>query len=117
MSDSILTDIKDFIGGAAKEEEVFDSQLIILANMTIDKLRQIGCSIPKDFLIQSEDDTWDDLEIMQPIMESVKSYMCLSTRILFDPPSNSFVLDALQKQLAETEWRIYSEVDYPNKTK
>ena len=31
--------------------------------------------------------------------------------LLFDPPATSFVLDAYNKQLAEMEWRINSEVE------
>ena len=35
----------------------------------------------------------------------------MKVRVMFDPPSSSFALDALNKQIAEYEWRICSEVE------
>ena len=36
----------------------------------------------------------------------VRSYVYLRCRLLFDPPSNSFVQTAIEKQISELEWRI-----------
>jgi hypothetical protein len=35
----------------------------------------------------------------------------MKVKIVFDPPSSSFVLDALNRQIAELEWRLNVQVE------
>jgi hypothetical protein len=37
---------------------------------------------------------------------SVKSYVFLRVRQLFDPPQTSYLIDAMDKQIKELEWRL-----------
>ena len=36
-----------------------------------------------------------------------KDYIQLRTRLIFDPPSSSFVIDLFKKNADELEWRMY----------
>lgn len=112
MSNSILADLKDFIGGATKDTKVFDAQIISFANMGFDKMRQIGVPCKDDFKLSSKEQKWEDFFSDREI-ESVKTWIQMNTRLLFDPPTSSYVQDAYTKQLTETEWRIYADVDFP----
>ena len=33
--------------------------------------------------------------------------------MLFDPPATSFLIDAIQRQISELEWRLNIQVDIP----
>ena len=37
---------------------------------------------------------------------SVKSYVFLKVRQLFDPPQTSYLITAVEKQIEELEWRL-----------
>jgi len=60
-----------------------------------------------------EDDTaeWADYlpavdEYNEKKLEFVKSYIYIYVRLLFDPPQNSFGINALQQELEQLAWRI-----------
>ena len=46
-------------------------------------------------------------------IQMIKSYIYLKVKLVFDPPTSSFVLDAYKNQISEYEWRMNVEVD-PN---
>ena len=43
----------------------------------------------------------------------VKSYVYLKAKLIFDPPQNSSVAQAMKQQADEFEWRVSVEVDPP----
>ena len=43
-------------------------------------------------------------------MNSVKSYIYLKVRLLFDPPLNSSIIEAIQQSIRELEWRLNVQV-------
>ena len=47
---------------------------------------------------------------------SVATYLSQKTRIAFDPPTSSYVLDAINKNLAELIWRLNLESELMRKT-
>lgn len=109
MHDSILNSVKLQLG-ILPEYTVFDQQLIIAINTAFSILHQLGVG-PKDgYAIEDESNRWDEVVTKQSL-NMVKSYVFLKVKLLFDPPTTSFVLDAYNKQLAEMEWRINSEVE------
>lgn len=109
MNDSILNSVKLQLG-ILPEYTVFDQQLIIAINTAFSILHQLGVG-PKDgYAIEDESNRWDEVVTKQSL-NMVKSYVFLKVKLLFDPPATSFVLDAYNKQLAEMEWRINSEVE------
>ncbi len=39
-------------------------------------------------------------------LSSIKTYIYLRVRLLFDPPSTSYALKSFEDQLKELEWRL-----------
>lgn len=103
--ESILTSIKKLIG-FDKEYTHFDQDLIMLINTTFATLRQIGIGPSNGFVIKDETTTWSDYLGDTLLLETVKTYIHLKARLIFDPPSSSFVLEAIKESIKEYEWRL-----------
>ena len=108
--DSILTSIKKMLG-IAEEYEHFDMDLIIHINSALSILTQLGVGPSRGFSIQDKTATWDDFIPEGANLETVKSYVYLKVRLLFDPPANSSVIESTNRLLSELEFRINIEVD------
>ncbi len=102
---SILNSIKKLIG-MDESYHAFDQDLIIHINSVFYILYQLGVgrdpSMP--FSITDDADEWTDFVDANQV-ELVKSYVYLKVRLLFDPPQNSSLLQAMKDQIAEFEWR------------
>ena len=105
---TILDDIKKQIGIVPEYKE-FDSQLLLDLNAAFATLHQLGVGPEEGFLVEADTD-WDEY-ISTERLSFIKSYVSMKVRLMFDPPTSSFALDALNKQIAEYEWRITSEVE------
>ena len=114
MDDSILISIKKLLG-IEKDDKSFDTDIIIHINSAIMNLSQIGVGSSSGFAISDENDTWSDFTLDANNTEAVKSYVYIKVKLMFDPPSSSAVIDALERQAKELEWRINTSVD-PGKT-
>lgn len=111
MQESILYTIKKMLG-LDPDYSAFDVDIIIHINSVIMILRQLGVGPQDGYSITGPDEQWSDyLGDQASLLESVKSYIYLKVRSVFDPPSNSYVQDAIQKQISEYEWRLNVEVD------
>lgn len=108
--DSILTSIKKMLG-IAEEYEHFDMDLIIHINSALSILTQLGVGPSRGFSIENKDATWGDFIPTGANLETVKSYVYLKVRLLFDPPANSSVIESTNRLLSELEFRINVEVD------
>lgn len=89
----------------------FDGELIVYINMAFAKLTQIGVGPSNGFSISSNVETWNDYVIDIVQRELVKTYIYQNVRLVFDPPSNSFLLKAIEDQIAELTWRLNVQVD------
>jgi hypothetical protein len=108
--ESILTSIKKLLG--IEEDYVqFDSDIIMGINSAIMALGQLGVELAAGFMISDKTAKWTDLIGDRKDIEGVKQYILLKTKLVFDPPSNSFLIDAINKQISELEWRINIQVD------
>ena len=105
---NILADIKKLIGIVPEYNE-FDDQLLIDINAAFATLHQLGVGPEEGFEVDKDTD-WDEY-ISTQRLSFIKSYVSMKVRVMFDPPTSSFALDALNKQIAEYEWRICSEVE------
>lgn len=106
MEDSILNSIKQFIGGLAPDYTVFDTDIIILINSEFATLHQLGVGTEEPFHISGPTEIWSDFTSDKAYMNSVKEYIGLRVKMIFDPPSNSFVLDAYKEKAQELAWRL-----------
>ena len=110
MTNSILLTTKKALG-LADDYTAFDQDIIMHINSVFSTLVMLGVGPETGFVIEDNTKTWNEFT-SDVRLNSVKSYMYLKVRLLFDPPSTSFVLNALQEQLKELEWRmnVYREV-------
>ena len=109
MNGSILDSIKKNLG-IVPEYTAFDDQIILDINAAFSTLHQLGFGPDEGFEITGIDEFWSDI-IEEPRFNFVKSYVCMKVRVMFYPPTSSNALDALNKQIAEYEWRIKSEIE------
>ena len=109
INGSILDSIKKNLG-IVPEYTAFDDQIILDINAAFSTLHQLGFGPDEGFEITGIDEFWSDI-IEEPRFNFVKSYVCMKVRVMFDPPTSSYALDALNKQIAEYEWRIKSEIE------
>ena len=105
MEESILDTIKHLLG-IDKKQNAFDNEIIYNINSAFMDLYQLGFG-NKPFVLEDGSEEWSDAIDNNEFFESIKMYIFQKTKISFDPPSSSFVLDSLNKQLQETEWRLY----------
>ena len=108
--ESILTSIKKLLG-IAEEYEHFDADLIMHINSVFSTLHQLGVGPAEPFRIQDEEAIWSDFIQGTSNIESVKSYMYLNVKLLFDPPLTSAVLASYERQIAELTFRLNVAVD------
>lgn len=105
MKDSILLTIKKMLG-LGSDYGVFDTDVIVGINSAIFVLTQLGIGPEEGFTICGPGETWEEFIGDSKQFEAVKSYIYIKTRLIFDPPTNSFLLDAFNKQAQEFEWRL-----------
>ena len=108
--ESILTSIKKMLG-ITEEYENFDVDLIMHINSVFMILNQIGVGPSRCFSIKDENEVWTDFIPDDSQLELVKSYMHLKVKLLFDPPLGSAVIEVMNRQIQEFEWRLNVAVD------
>lgn len=101
--ESILVSIKKLLG-IPVEDTCFDGDLIIHINSVFLILNQLGIG-ENPFSISDSSAVWSDF-IDDGKIELVKSYMFLKVKLLFDPPQNGSLIEAMNKQINEFEWRV-----------
>ena len=109
--DSILTSIKKLLG-ITEEYEHFDSDLIMHINTVFMVLNQLGVGPAKGFFVIDKADVWEDfLPEESGNLEAVKSYVYMKVKQMFDPPTNSVVMESMNRMISELEWRLNSEAE------
>ena len=105
MTDRILESVKKVLG-IAPEYLAFDQDVVMHINSAFSVLHQLGVGPDEPFMIEDETATWTEFLGTERGVNSVKSYVYLRVRLLFDPPATSFALGAMEKQIEELGWRI-----------
>lgn len=108
FDDSILTSVKKVLGIPSYYDH-FDRDILLHLNTVMSILNQLGVGPEEGFIVEDDSTTWSDLfdgDIDTNKMMHVKSYVCLRVRLLFDPPTSSGAIDAIERQMRELEWRI-----------
>jgi len=103
--ESILTSIKKLLG-IEESFTNFDTDIIISINSALMSVQQIGIGPSNGFSITSSKEIWKDLLGDRKDLDAVKTYIYLKTRLVFDPPQNSFLVDSIKNQLTELEVRL-----------
>lgn len=102
--ESILLATKKLLG-ISSDYTHFDTDIILHINSTFMVLNQLGVGPLEGFSIANDKAIWDDF-LDGPQLEAVKTYMYLKVRLVFDPPTNSFLVEAVKDQIKELEWRL-----------
>jgi hypothetical protein len=111
MEESILQSTKNKLG-VSSAQTVFDDEILGFINTAFGTLHQLGIGPEAGYVVDSIVDEWDAFfddsvdPIPQAMRAMIKTYVYLVARVLFDPPSVSFVLRSLQDQIREHEWRL-----------
>lgn len=108
MENSILNSTKKVLG-LDPSYTVFDQDVIMHINAAFSILNQLGVGPVEGFMIEDDTAVWDDfilIEGSEPSKSLVKTYVQLKSRMLFDPPTTSFLLEAMTNQIKEYEWRL-----------
>lgn len=108
MEESILNSTKKALG-LASEYEAFDPDIIMHINSVFSTLHQLGVGPDEGFMIQDDVPTWATFLGNDPRLNHIKTYVFLRVRMLFDPPSLGYVIDAMKEQIKELEWRINAQ--------
>lgn len=103
--ESILDSVKKVLQ-VQFDYDVFDLDIMMHINSVFFTLNQLGIGPVGGYQISGSDETWDAFIGDDPMLNSVKSYMYMRVRMMFDPPSNSFTQTALTEQIKEYEWRL-----------
>lgn len=105
MLTSILTSIKNTLG-LDVSYTAFDEQIIMHINSAFSTLEQLGVGPVGGFAISDATAEWASFIGTDARLNSVKTYVACKVRLVFDPPSTSYLITAMEKQVAEFEWRL-----------
>lgn len=111
-TNSILNDIKQLLGQEA-DDNSYDLDIQLHINSVFFDLQQIGVGPKEGFEITDATTTWDAYLGSNKNLNAVKSYIYLRTRLLFDPPTNGFLVTNYENQIQKLEWRLMVEMDPP----
>lgn len=121
MTNSIFLTIKKLLG-ISQEYHAFDIDILTSINAVFLTLNQLGIGPTRPFqlplILNYEDEegfiedqavatTWDEfLGNQLEYLAAVQTYVYQRVRLIFDPPTNSFMVTALQDSCKEFEWRF-----------
>lgn len=111
--ESILLSMKNMLN-VEKNDPAFDTQIGMLINNEFMTLHQIGIGPDEGFAIHGASEKWTDFSDDKTLIETVKSFVYLRVRLIFDPPASSVVADQINSRINELEWRlnVQAERDY-----
>lgn len=109
--ESILTSVKKMLG-IVEEYEHFDTDIIMHINSVFSILTQLGVGSAEGFMIKDKSAVWNDFISEEATLQIVKSYMYLKVKLLFDPPLGAAVIECINRQINEFEWRLNAAVDF-----
>ena len=75
-------------------------------------LNQLGINSDKIFKISDSNSKWNEYISESDDLESIKTYIYLKVKMIFDPPISSSVSNAINNTIKELEWRLNSQTDY-----
>lgn len=108
--ESILNSVKKLLG-IAEDYDHFDPDIIMHINSVFTTLTQLGVGPEEGFSINDEAEKWEDFMPEEKLIHSVKSYMFMKVKLMFDPPMSSAVLECTKEQIKEMEFRLQVAVE------
>ena len=107
METSILNSTKKVLG-IGPDDTSFDLDIITFINSAFSILQQLGVGPVDGFEIEDDTAVWSDFVDKQnaSYVSLVKTCVYLRVRMLFDPPTTSYLQDTMQRQIEQHEWRL-----------
>lgn len=105
VDDGILSSIKK-LHGISPDDTSFDPDLIMHINSALMILNDLGVGPSTGFFIKDSSKTWYDYVPNMVIAESIKSFVYIKVKLVFDPPASPTVIEALKSSAKEYECRI-----------
>jgi hypothetical protein len=105
VTTSILDSVKKILG-LDPSYTAFDTDVVLHINTVFNVLNGLGIGPVNSFMIEDNTATWDAFLGADPNLNAVKTYVYLRVKLLFDPPQTSFVIESMNKQIEELEWRL-----------
>lgn len=110
-NNSILQTVKHKLN-IEPDYDYFDDDIIDYINSNFLALQQLGIGPDKDFEVKDSSTLWTDfISDDNRLLNSVKIYIKCKVQLQFDPPSSSYLLEAVKQQIAEAEWRMNIRAD------
>ena len=110
MQHSILMTIRKLVCGDPYADH-FDTDLLVHINACFSILNQLGVGPESGFVVTDETQSWSSYVVDNRILNMVKTYVTLKVKKIFDPPLTSSVLEAMDKEISQLEWRLNVAVD------
>lgn len=107
MTNSILFHVKKTLGVDESVTE-YDDEIIMSINNSISNLRQMGVGPIEGFYVVDDTQEWTDLCPDMKKFQSVKTYVSLTTRLAFDPPTSTTHNTTIKEVIKESEFRLLS---------
>lgn len=103
MRSTILQDIKKLLN-IDPDDNFYNTDLLVFINSSFLSLSQLG--VCKNDFVANDKTTWSDIPFLISDIDSIKSFIYLKVKILFDPPLNSSVLASQKELIKELEFRL-----------
>lgn len=105
MENSILKSVKKALG---IDDSIthFDIDIIMHINSAFAVLNQLGVGPEFGYQIEDSSAVWASFYGTDKRYNLIRTYVYLKVRILFDPPTTGYHMDAMKEQLLEHETRI-----------
>ena len=109
MNESILVGVR-VANNVDENDDSFDQQLIPLINGQLMMAHEFGIGY-NGFKISGSEETWEDWLGANNAdkLAAAETWLGLKVKLLFDPPDNGSVLQAIQGQIDKFEWLLYSK--------
>ena len=111
LDGSILLTMKKMLG-LDMNYNAYDTDIIVFINSAMMTLQQLGIGPERGFAVTGLQEKWSDFIPSDTMLEGVKHYLFLCVKMVFDPPTSSFVLDSMKTQKEELEWRLREQVEF-----
>lgn len=105
-NENILSDVKNQIG-IEPNDNAFDKHIIPAINAVFLFLKRMGVGPSEGFTITPNGyEQWTDFMADSTELEAVKAYVALKVGLMFDPPSNTALIEAKKENIKELEWSL-----------
>lgn len=105
LDDSILNSTKKILG-LDESYTAFDMDVLTHINTAFSALFDLGVGPLMEFEIEDAEAKWSDFLTGNSANNSIRTYVYLRVKMLFDPPATSYLIEATNKQIEKMEWLL-----------